>query len=312
MHEWGAVRDLGRGAPRAGDERGGRGLDGRRGSALPEYAEAGGKAGARAKVIAVVNQKGGVAKTTTVLNLGDALAEVGQRVLLVDLDPQAQLADALGVVTEDPETGDLAVPATTAEVMIERAKMEEAVVGPEGQAVGDSRVDCAPARLELDDFEFLLKRRVAREGVLDGALDRVRGEYDWILVDCKPALTLLEMNAMFAADGLIVPITPEKLPLHATQRLLEAYEEVLEVRPNLRILGALLTKVDQRTNLTKNARETLAGVFEERGGVFQTEIRYNVRLAETPAYSGSALLSAPDSQGAHDYRALAREVMERG
>lgn len=257
-----------------------------------------------AVVISVVNQKGGVGKSTTAVNLGDALVERGNRVLVIDLDPQGQVGDSLGIDSDGLEH-------TMYEVMVERSKMEDAIVSPEDQGVGDSRVFCAPSRDELDDFEFALKRRVSREAVLADAIGRVREDFDYVVVDCHPSLNLLEINAMYAADGLIIPVTPEKLPLHATRRLLEAVEEVREARPASKVLGALLTKVDVRTNLTRSARDTLREVFRDQGQIFETEIRYNVRIAETPGFSASVLLAAPDSQGARDYRSLAEEVVGR-
>ena len=256
----------------------------------------------RAVTLAIVNQKGGVGKSTTALNLSAALAEVGERVLLVDLDPQASVTRAFGVRESELE-------ATMFDAVLEDVGVGEVIVGAEEQPLGDSAVDLAPAEIAMTSFEQRLERKVRRDYVLADILEEVRGSYDWILIDCHPALHGLEINAMVAAEWLLVPVTPEILTLHGTHPVIEMLQEIQRGKPELDLLGVLLTRVDNRNNMTADVREEVQRAFKEK--VFDTEIRTSVRLAEAPGNASSIFTYAPASTGAADHRNLAREVMSR-
>lgn len=256
-----------------------------------------------ATVISIVNQKGGVGKSTTAINLAAGLAEVGERVLLVDLDPQAATTWAFGYEPAELER-------SVYDVLVGGMDLRDVVLRQSEQPLGHSRVDLVPSQLILSRFAQDLRQRARREAVMARALDGVRGEYDFVILDCAPsAIGELEINAMYAADYVIIPTMAEKMPLYGVNDVMDALGEVREHKPELQVLGALLTRVDNRNKLTHTAREEVVRAFGSRK--FDTEIRTNVRLAEQPREASSVLVSAPDSAGAEDYRNLAREVIRR-
>lgn len=247
-------------------------------------------------VIAVANQKGGVGKTTTVASLGACLAEVGQRVLLMDLDPQANLTAGLGIDLEGLDRTMYDVlrqpPADLADVLIQR---------------GDLAI--APSGEDMSAIDLELVNRFSREKVLRKAIAAYRDRFDFLLIDCPPTLHLLTVNAMVASDAVIVPVECEYYALFGIRQLLATIRRAREENEDLRILGVLLTKYDARTNL---GREVIAQVRERFGSaVFDTVIGRDIKLAESPA-SGKAILQyAARSEAAAEYRQLAREVMDR-
>ncbi|MDQ1618035.1 MAG: chromosome partitioning protein [Actinomycetota bacterium] len=243
------------------------------------------------RTIAVANQKGGVAKTTTVASLGTALAEQGRKVLLVDLDPQSCLTFSLGI---DPELVELSIH----DVLLGRVGAAMAI-----QATDDG-VDLLPATIELAGTEAQLLARPGREYVLRTALGEVAQAYDVVLLDCSPSLGVLTLNALTAADEVIIPLQCEMLSHRGVGQLLDTVYDVQRIlNPELRVLGVLPTMFDGRTN---HARAVLADVSGRYGlEVLEPPIPKSVRFAEAPAAGRSVLATARRTRGAQAYRQLA-------
>lgn len=255
-----------------------------------------------AYVIAMCNQKGGVGKTTTTINLGAALAEAGRRVLIVDMDPQGSLSIGLGVRPEELERR-----ATVYDVLM------DSEVHPARSAIATTSVtglDILPADIKLSAAELRLAGEVAREFALDRALQVVRPDYDFILIDCQPSLGLLTVNALTASDGVLIPMECEYFALRGVAMLRDTIGKVKE-RLNSRLVidGVLPTMVDTRTH---HARETVAAVVEMFGdAVFHSAISRTVKFPETTKEGVSIIESAPTSPGAIAYRNLAWELVDR-
>jgi chromosome partitioning protein len=249
------------------------------------------------KVVAVANQKGGVAKTTTVQSLGVALAQQGERVLVVDLDPQACLTFSLGFNPDD-------LTLSLHDVLVRRAKMGE-VRRDVPEVAGLSLI---PATIDLAGAEVHLLSRTGREHVLARALQPVLNEYDVVLIDCPPSLGVLTINGLTAAEAVLIPLQCEALSHRGVGQLMETVEDVRQfANEKLRVLGVLATMYDGRTT---HARKVLAQV-EERYGlpVFDPPVPKSVRFAEAPELGRSVLQHASTSAGAAAYRALAVEVL---
>jgi chromosome partitioning protein len=250
------------------------------------------------KVIAVANQKGGVAKTTTVQSLGVALAEQGQRVLMVDLDPQACLTFSLGF---DPDE----LGASLHDVLVKRAKIADVRrVVPEIDGLS-----VIPATIDLAGAEVHLLSRTGREHVLARALQPVLDEHDVVLIDCPPSLGVLTINGLTAAEVVLVPLQCEALSHRGVGQLLETIEDVRQfANDKLRVLGVIATMYDGRTT---HARKVLGEVGERYGlRVFDPPVPKSVRFAEAPELGRSVLQHAPSSPGAAAYRALATQVFD--
>jgi chromosome partitioning protein len=243
------------------------------------------------RTIAVANQKGGVAKTTTVASLGSALAERGHKVLLVDLDPQSCLTFSLGL---DPEAVELSVH----DVLLGRVGASMAILPTE------DGVDLLPATIELAGAEAQLMSRPGREYVLRSALAEVDAAYDVVLLDCSPSLGVLTLNALTAADELIIPLQCEMLSHRGVGQLLDTVADVQRIlNPGLKVLGVLPTMFDGRTN---HARAVLADVSGRYGlPVLEPPIPKSVRFAEAPAAGRSVLATARRARGSEAYRELA-------
>jgi chromosome partitioning protein len=251
------------------------------------------------RVVAILNQKGGVGKTTTAVNLGAALAERGRRVLLVDADPQGNLTDHLGVDLSRIEE-------SLYDVLLDGVPAAQAVVGTStpGLSVLPSNPDLAAAEQELAG-------EMAREGRLARALEALGPDaYDWVLIDCPPSLGLLSLNAMTASGGVVVTVQTEYFAMRGLGQLDQIVAMVREhLNPRLVVLGILPTLVSPVTNLAREVLEEVRAHYGDR--VFTTRIRQNVRLAEAPGHRLHVLAYDPLCAGAADYRALALEVEAR-
>lgn len=251
-----------------------------------------------ARLISIVNQKGGVGKTTTAINLGAYLAEMGKFVLLVDLDPQANATSGLGVDHRSLERG-------VYQSILSQASMRDVVLetGHELLRVAPSTADLAGLNIELVDME-------RREFRLREALMEVRNDYDFILIDCPPTLGLITLNGLVAGDEILIPVQAEYYALEGLGQLLETVKLVKEgLRPDLGVLGAVITMYDGRTKLSDDVLQELYKYFPST--IFQSVIPRNVRLAEAPSFGRTIAQFDPGSKGAKAYERLAQEILER-
>ena len=255
-----------------------------------------------AYIIAMTNQKGGVGKTTTTINLGAALAEAGRKVLMVDMDPQGSLSIGLGVNPDD-----LGGKRTVYDMLMDSTSVPASEVVMKTSING---LDLLPANIQLSAAELRLAGEVAREYALDRAFESVRPLYDYILIDCQPSLGLLTVNALTAADGVVIPMECEFFALRGVEMLRETITKVQERLNNrLTIDGVLPTMVDARTLHT---RETIQAVLDAFGeSVFHTTISRTVKFPETTKAGVSIIEQAPNSSGAQNYRNLAWELVAR-
>ncbi|MEI4271105.1 ParA family protein [Klenkia sp. LSe6-5] len=252
-----------------------------------------------ARIVAMCNQKGGVGKTTSTINLGAALVEHGRRVLLVDLDPQGALSVGLGIQSQQLER-------TVYNALMERhTTLRDVIVRNVGHVRG---LDLAPSNIDLSAAEVQLVSEVAREQSLLRVLAEVRQEYDYVLIDCQPSLGLLTVNALTAAQGVIIPLECEFFSLRGVALLVDTIDKVKErLNPSLEVDGILATMYDSRT---VHAREVFSRVVEAFGDtVFQTVITRTVRFPETTVAGQPITTWASTSTGAQAYRDLAKEVL---
>ena len=260
-----------------------------------------------ATCIGVVNQKGGVGKTTTTVNLGAALAELGRKVLLIDIDAQSNLTTHLGLGGKDDETGEPLESSpgpewTVYDVLKGTKRIQDVVLHR------SKNLDVVPSSLLLSAADLELGGVVGRELLLKRAVDKVRDAYDVILIDCPPTLGLLSLNALAAVDRVVVPVQSEYLALHGVRQLLDTIDQVRSVyNTNLIVGGVLICLHDNRKRLARAVADTIRAYFGQL--VFTTVIRENVALAEAPAHGQSIFEHLPKSPGAEDYMALAQEVM---
>jgi chromosome partitioning protein len=249
-------------------------------------------------IITVANQKGGVGKTTTAINLSAALADRGKRTLLIDLDPQANSTIAFY------DAGEIA--SSMFDVLSDQRASMATVI----RATKDPMLFLGPGRLALAKLEQVLAGQFDAPFKLKDALATVQKDYDYIVLDTPPSLGILTVNALVASTHLLVPIQAAYFAIEGTDDLLETYERI-RARPNpgLKVLGVVITLFDKRTNISRDTHGQIRSVFGEV--LFKTKISKNVRLEESPAYKETILTFAPKSTGASEYKKLAGEVIQR-
>lgn len=251
------------------------------------------------KILAIINQKGGVGKSTTAVNLAAALGAAGKEVLLVDLDPQGNATSGYGIDKRD-------IGQCVYNVLLGETPVEDVILANVGKGV-----DVLPSTISLAGAEVELVNEMARENRLKNALGSLRGRYDYILIDCPPSLGLLTINALVAADKLLIPIQCEFYALEGVTKLLDSIKRVKSVlNPSLDIYGIVLTMYDSRTNLSKQVVDEVRSFFGNT--VFKTLIPRTVKLSEAPSYGQPIIEYAPENKGTEAYNELAQEVIQRG
>ena len=251
------------------------------------------------KVMAIINQKGGVGKSTTAINLSAALGELGKQVLLVDLDPQGNASSGLGIEKSQVHN-------CVYDVLLNDVAIEDVIIPDVGEGL-----DLVPATINLAGAEVELVSEMARENRLKDAVGSLRGKYDYVFIDCPPSLGLLTVNALVAADKLLIPIQCEFYALEGVTKLLDSMKRVkTRLNPTLDIFGVLLTMYDGRTTLSRQVVEEVRSYFGKT--VFTTLIPRTVKLSEAPSFGQPITQYDPSGKGAQSYVNLAKEVVQRG
>lgn len=250
------------------------------------------------KVIAVANQKGGVGKTTTTVNLGACLAEKGKKILIIDLDPQGNTTSGFGIEKEKLLN-------TSYEMLLQDCKVSEAIVKME-----DFQLDLIPSSVDLAGAEVELIGVDNREAMLDNELKATKKKYDYILIDCPPSLNVLTINAFKAADSILVPIQCEFYAMEGLTQLINTINLVKQrLNPKIEIEGIVFTMFDSRTNLCQQVVDEITAFLPKK--VYGTKIPRNVRLAEAPSFGLPVIYYDGSSKGAESYRELAEEFLNR-
>lgn len=251
-----------------------------------------------AKVIAFANQKGGVGKTTTCVNISACLAVMGKKVLILDMDPQGNATSGVGI--------DKNMQLKTIYNVIDKdCYIDEAIL-----QTNIENLDIIPATVDLAGAEIGLVQMQSREHIVKNILAKIRSEYDFIMIDCPPSLGLLTVNALSAADSVIIPIQCEFFALEGLSQLMNTIRLIIHhLNPSLQIEGVVLTMKDNRSNLVAQVSEEIVKFFGKK--VFSTYIPRNIRLAEAPSHGEPIILYDPSSRGAESYLALAEELLER-
>ena len=258
----------------------------------------------KATVLAVVNQKGGTGKTTTCENLGVGLAQEGKKVLLVDVDPQESLTISLGY----PRPDDLD---TTLSELMAKVMQETPLSSGEGILHHEEGVDLIPANISLSGMEVSLVNAMSRETILKQLIEPMKRQYDFILLDCMPSLGMLTVNALAAADNVLIPVQAQYLSAKGLEQLLQTVNKVRrQINPKLRIEGILLTMVDGRTNYAKDISNLIRETYGSKIKVFGTDIPHSVRAAEISAEGKSIFRHDPKGKVADAYRVLTKEVVQ--
>ena len=250
------------------------------------------------RIIAIANQKGGVGKTTTAINLSSCLAETGKKVLAIDLHPQGNMTSGLGVDKSELEN-------TVYELMLDECSIKESMT----ETVMEN-LELIPSNVNLAGAEIELLGINEKEYILKNAVDYIRDDYDYIIIDCPPSLNMLTINAMTTADSILVPIQCEYYALEGLSQLIHTINLVQErLNPNLKIEGVVFTMYDVRTNLSNQVVDNVKENLDAK--IYETMIPRNIRLAEAPSYGLPINMYDSKSAGAESYRKLAKEIIER-
>ncbi|MBM7606723.1 ParA family protein [Metabacillus litoralis] len=251
------------------------------------------------KIIAIANQKGGVGKTTTSVNLGACLAYIGKRVLLVDVDPQGNATSGIGIEKADVEH-------CIYDILVDDADVKDVI-----KQTAVENLDIIPATIQLAGAEIELVPTISREVRLKRALETVKNEYDYMVIDCPPSLGLLTINALTASDAVLIPVQCEYYALEGLSQLLNTVRLVQKhLNTDLMIEGVLLTMLDARTNLGIQVIDEVKKYFQDK--VYKTIIPRNIRLSEAPSHGQPIIIYDPRSRGAEVYLDLAKEVVVNG
>lgn len=249
-------------------------------------------------IFAVSNQKGGVGKTTSVLNIASYLAKKGNRVLIVDTDPQANLTSGLAIKLSEDDKG-------IYDVLIDGVPIKDVIKSSRIQ-----NLDIAPSTIELAGAEVEMVNALSRENILKKALSSVEDEYNFVIIDCPPSLGLLTVNGLVAADNILIPVQAEYFALEGLGQLMNTIELVRNnLNASLSIGGVIVTMFDSRTNLSKDVASEIENFFGEK--IFKTVIPRNIRLSEAPSHGLSILEFDPHSTGAQAYESLVKEILTR-
>ena len=258
------------------------------------------------KVIAIANQKGGVGKTSTAVNLGAGLKRQGHDVLLIDLDAQANLTMALGFQNPDEMK-------YTISDVLQKAVHEETIDPAEGILTTEEGIDLMPSNIQLSGYEASLVNEYGREAMLKQYVDAVKLNYDYIIIDCQPSLNILTVNALTAADTVLIPTQPQYFSTAGLQMFFQTVGKVQrKINPNLRIEGVLVTMMDKRPNFTKDLVARLREAYGSQVKVFDAEIPTSIRMTESGAYGKSIFAYDTKGKVAEAYDQLAKEVAANG
>lgn len=255
------------------------------------------------KVIAIANQKGGVGKTTTTANLGIGLAEQGKKVLLIDCDAQGSLTESLGY--PPPDT----LPVTLS-TLLTKVVEENSIAENEGVLHHNEGIDLIPANIELSAMEVSLVNTISRETILKDYVNRIKKNYDYVIIDCMPSLGMLTINCLAAADSVIIPVQTHYLSIKGLEQLLKTVNKVKrQINSTLTIDGLLLTMVDTRTNFAKDIAKLIRDNYGGKLNIFKNEIPLSIRAAETSAVGKSIYLYDRNGKAAKAYHGFTKEVV---